>query len=83
MNVKIVIEFVSAILILVGFELFNRKSIKGFHIMAVGQFLAMIICGYAELWFLSFMHFVNFLMQIRGWMKWKKEEAINPSFSKI
>ncbi|MFK7981931.1 MAG: nicotinamide mononucleotide transporter, partial [Saprospiraceae bacterium] len=76
MTIKTIIEFLSAILILVGFELFNRKSIKGFFVMAIGQFLAMIICGYAELWFLAFMHFVNFLMQIRGWMKWKKE-ALN------
>lgn len=71
--IKTVIELLSAILILIGFELFNRKSIKGFHIMAVGQLLATFICGHTELWFLSFMHFINFLMQIRGWMKWKKE----------
>lgn len=69
---KTVIEVLSAILILAGFELFNRKSIKGFYVMAVGQFLATIICGVTELWYLAFMHFVNFLMQIRGWMKWKK-----------
>ena len=75
-SIKIVIEFLSAILILVGFELFNRKSIKGFYVMAVGQFLATFICGLTELWFLSFMHFVNFLMQIRGWLKWRKE-AVN------
>jgi len=72
-SIKTVIEIISAILILLGFELFNRRSIKAFSIMAVGQFLAMIICGMTELWFLSFMHLVNFLMQIRGWMKWKKE----------
>lgn len=73
MEIKTIIEILSAIFILLGFELFNRKSIKGFHVMAVGQLLAMFICGYAELWFLAFMHFVNFLMQIRGWMKWKSE----------
>jgi len=70
---KTAIEISSAILILAGFELFNRKSIQGFYVMAVGQILATIICGVTELWFLSFMHFVNFLMQIRGWMKWKAE----------
>ncbi len=71
-DLKTVIEIASAIMILAGFELFNRKNIRGFHIMGVGQFLAMIVCGYASLWFLSFMHFVNFIMQIRGWMKWKE-----------
>lgn len=70
---KTIIEITSAVLILLGFELFNRKSIKGFHIMAVGQFLAAIVCGATELWFLSFMHSVNFLMQIRGWLKWKEK----------
>ena len=73
--IKTTIEIISAILILVGFELFNQKSIKGFYVMAVGQIFATIICSYAELWFLAFMHFVNFLMQIRGWMKWKAEKA--------
>lgn len=73
MEINTIIEIASAIFILTGFELFNRKSIKGFYVMAVGQILAMIICGFAALWFLAFMHFVNFLMQIRGWMKWKKE----------
>lgn len=73
LNFKLVLEILSAILILAGFEMFNRKNIKGFHIMGVGQFLAMVVCAYAQLWFLSFMHLVNFLMQIRGWMKWKKE----------
>ena len=71
---KTIIEIISAILILAGFELFNRKSINGFYVMAVGQIFAMFICGYAELWFLAFMHFVNFLLQIRGWMKWKSEK---------
>lgn len=74
MHIKTIIEIVSAILILAGFELFNRRSIKGFLIMGIGQFLAMIVCGYADLWFLSFMHLVNFLMQIRGWLKWKKDD---------
>ena len=73
MTLKTVVEIISAILILSGFELFNRRSIKAFFIMAVGQLLAMIICGITELWFLAFMHFVNFLMQIRGWLKWKNE----------
>ena len=75
MKLKIIIEIISAILILAGFELFNRKSIKGFYVMGVGQFLATIICGMTDLWFLSFMHFVNFLMQIRGWMKWRGEKV--------
>ena len=68
-----IVEITSAFLILAGFELFNRKSIKGFYVMAIGQFLAMIICGLSQLWFLAFMHFVNFLMQIRGWTQWRKE----------
>ena len=75
MTLKTVIEIVSAILILTGFELFNRRNIKAFYIMAVGQLLAMIICGISDLWFLAFMHFVNFLMQIRGWLKWKNENT--------
>ena len=70
---KTIVEISSAILILIGFELFNRKSIIAFQIMAIGQFLAMIICGVTELWFLSIMHFVNFLMQIRGWLKWREK----------
>lgn len=73
MEGKLIIEILSAILILIGFELFNRKSIRGFHVMGIGQFMAMIVCAYAQLWFLAFMHFINFLMQIRGWMKWRPE----------
>ncbi len=73
MTIKTVVEIISAILILAGFELFNRRSMKAFAIMGIGQFLAMIICGLTNLWFLAFMHFVNFLMQIRGWLKWKNE----------
>jgi len=76
MEVKVIIECLSAILILVGFELFNRKNIRAFHVMAVGQILACVICAYASLWFLSFMHFVNFVMQVRGWMKWNEETLI-------
>ena len=68
---KLIVEIASAILILVGFELFNRKNIRAFHIMGLGQLLAMVICGYADLWFLAFMHLVNFLMQVRGYVKWK------------
>jgi len=71
MLIKTIIEIFSAILILVGFELFNRRHIKAFSIMAIGQLLAMIVCIMTSLWFLAFMHFVNFLMQIRGWYKWK------------
>jgi len=48
-DIKTGIEIISAILILAGFELFNRKSIKGFQVMAVGQFLAMLVCACAEL----------------------------------
>ena len=65
-----ILELTSAILILMGFEFFNRKNIKGFLIMAVGQLLAAVICVFTSLWFLAFMHFVNFLMQIRGYRKW-------------
>ena len=72
MPIKTIIEFLSAILILIGFELFNRRHIKAFTIMAIGQFLATIICIMASLWFLAFMHIVNFLMQIRGWYKWQQ-----------
>lgn len=71
-NVKLGVEIISAILILLGFELFNRKSIRAFHVMAVGQLLAMFVCAYAELWFLAFMHLVNFIMQIRGYLKWNQ-----------
>ena len=73
MTLQTIIEILSACLILIGFELFNRKSINGFYTMAIGQFLAVIICGATELWFLAIMHFINFLMQIRGWFLWKKE----------
>ena len=76
---SLLIEIVSAFLILLGFELFNRKNIKTFHVMAVGQLLATIICGYAELWFLAFMHLVNFLMQVRGYWKWKEALPIQKS----
>ena len=79
MEIKTIIELASALLILMGFELFNRKNIKAFYIMAIGQILAVFICGYADLWFLAFMHFVNFLMQIRGWMRWKKEGLMSNS----
>ena len=65
-----ILDLTSAILILMGFEFFNRKNIKGFLIMAVGQLLAAVICVFTSLWFLAFMHFVNFLMQIRGYRKW-------------
>lgn len=73
-----ILEFCSAVLILLGFEFFNRKNIRGFHIMAAGQLLAAGICTFASLWFLSFMHFVNFLMQIRGYLKWRKEQEAKP-----
>lgn len=77
-GIKTIIEILSAILILAGFELFNRKNIIGFHVMGIGQFAAMIVCAMAQLWFLAFMHFVNFLMQIRGWVKWKAESETQP-----
>ena len=77
MTIKTIIEIISAILILAGFELFNRRSMNAFAIMGIGQFLAMIICAMTNLWFLAFMHFVNFLMQIRGWLKWKREVQDN------
>lgn len=70
------IELISAVLILLGFEFFNRKNIKGFFIMAIGQLLAALICVFASLWFLAFMHFVNLLMQIRGYRKWIAEEIL-------
>jgi len=76
MTLKLIIEIASAALILWGFELFNRQSIRGFYVMGVGQFFATLICAYAALWFLAFMHFVNVLMQIRGWMKWKNSVIV-------
>ncbi|NRB49439.1 MAG: nicotinamide mononucleotide transporter [Saprospiraceae bacterium] len=69
------LEILSTLFILLGFELFNRRHIKAFTIMAIGQFLAMMICAMASLWFLAFMHLVNFLMQIRGWYKWQQQRA--------
>ncbi|WP_440880250.1 hypothetical protein [Tenacibaculum sp. C7A-26P2] len=69
---KTIIEILSAILILVAFELINQKSIKGYSVMALGQILATIVCIMASLWFLSVMHFINFLLMVRGYMKWKK-----------
>ena len=74
-DITILIEFASAILILLGFEYFNRKDIKGFYVMAFGQLLATFICAKSELWFLSVMHLINFLMQIRGWLKWQKDHS--------
>ena len=74
MKIKLFAEILSAVLILLGFELFNRKSIKAFHVMAVGQLLAAVICLSADLWFLSIMHVVNFIMQVRGYMKWRTKE---------
>ena len=68
-----ILEFLSAALILLGFEFFNRKNIKGFYVMAIGQFLATLICAKAALWYLSFMHFMIVLMQIRGYFAWKKD----------
>lgn len=68
---KTVIEIASAILILVAFELMNRKSIKGYSIMAIGQILATIVCIMASLWFLAVMHFINFLLMVRGYLKWR------------
>jgi signal transduction histidine kinase len=68
---KTTIEIVSAILIVVAFELINRKSLKGYSIMALGQFLAVIICVMTSLWFLAAMHLVNFVLMIRGYLKWK------------
>ncbi|WP_394748058.1 hypothetical protein [Spongiimicrobium salis] len=64
---KTIIEIASAILILVAFELLNRKSIKGYTIMAGGQLLAALICVMTSLWFLAVMHFINFLLMLRGY----------------
>ncbi|GAA4276097.1 hypothetical protein [Aquimarina mytili] len=71
---KTILEITSAILILIAFELLNRKSLKGYSIMAIGQFLAMLICAFTNLWFLGFMHFVNFLLMLRGYFKWRKQD---------
>ncbi|WP_010522914.1 hypothetical protein [Aquimarina agarivorans] len=68
---KTIIEIISAVLILIAFELLNRKSLKGYSFMAIGQFLAFAICLMTDLWFLAVMHFVNFLLMVRGYYKWK------------
>ncbi len=68
---KTIIEIASAVLILIAFELMNRKSVKGFSIMAIGQMLATIVCIMTSLWFLAIMHFINFLLMIRGYLKWR------------
>ena len=70
---KTIIEIASAILILIAFELLNRKSLKGYSIMAVGQVLATIICLITSLWFLATMHFINFLLMVRGYMMNRKK----------
>lgn len=64
---KTIIEISSAILILVAFELLNRRSIKGYMLMAGGQILATVICVMTSLWFLAVMHFINFLLMLRGY----------------
>lgn len=68
---KTIIGITSAILILIAFELINRKSVKGYSVMALGQILATIVCVMASLWFLAVMHFINFLLMVRGYLKWK------------
>ncbi len=70
---KTIIEISSAILILVAFELMNRKSIKGFSTMAIGQLLATVVCIMTSLWFLAIMHGINFLLMVRGYRKWKSQ----------
>jgi len=70
---KTIIEIASAILILIAFELMNRKSIKAFSTMAIGQLLAAVVCIMTSLWFLAVMHSINFLLMVRGYLKWKKE----------
>ena len=70
---KTVIEIASALLILIAFELMNRKNIKGFSIMAVGQILATIVCLVTSLWFLAGMHFINFLLMLRGYFLNRKK----------
>ena len=76
---KTIIEIASSILILVAFELLNRKSLKGYSVMALGQILATIVCIMASLWFLAAMHAINFLLMLRGYFKWKnvKNDDIN------
>jgi hypothetical protein len=73
---KTIIEIASALLILVAFELMNRKSVKGFSIMAVGQLLATVVCIMTSLWFLAGMHFINFLLMIRGYLKWRAADKV-------
>jgi len=69
--VQTVVEIISAILILIAFELLNRKHLRGYSFMAIGQLLAAIICVATSLWFLAFMHIVNSLLMVRGYLKWR------------
>jgi len=69
--IKTAIEVISAVLILIAFELLNRKHLKGYSFMAIGQLLAGIICIMTSLWFLAFMHIFNCLLMVRGYLKWK------------
>ncbi len=74
---KTIIEISSAILILIAFELMNRKNLKGFSIMAVGQILATVVCLFTSLWFLAIMHFINFLLMLRGYFLNRKNITTN------
>jgi len=69
---KTSIEVVSALLILIAFELINQKKLKGYSFMAIGQLLATIICLMTSLWFLAIMHAINCLLMVRGYLKWRR-----------
>jgi len=73
--IQTIVEVSSAILILIAFELLNRKHLQGYSFMAIGQLLAAIICIMTSLWFLAFMHAVNCLLMIRGYLKWRSHSA--------
>ncbi|SHI91906.1 hypothetical protein SAMN04488508_10460 [Aquimarina spongiae] len=69
--IQTVVEVMSAILILIAFELLNRKHLQGYSFMAIGQLLAAVVCVVTSLWFLAFMHLVNCLLMVRGYLKWR------------
>ncbi|MEO0573356.1 MAG: hypothetical protein AAF039_16760 [Bacteroidota bacterium] len=71
---KTIFEIISAVLIVIAFALISKRSIKGFSIMAIGQLLAAVICVVTSLWFLAIMHFINFVLMVKGFISQKNEE---------
>lgn len=71
------IEFLSCVLILASFEMINRKNRWGFIVMIVGQVFATVINIQSALYWLAIMHSVIVVMQIRGFIKWSKDDPPN------